>query len=400
MLQRSVGLTKPKFYLLVVVAIGLLAVLTRLVRLSQPPELVFDEIYYVSFARDYLAGRDFFDSQPPVGTLLISAGIWLAGDNPIGWRVAPALAGVLSVGAIGYLGWLLFRSKNIAALAMFFMAIDGFMIVEARTAKLESFLVLFALGTLIAALKVAQTDEKWWLIGFGLAGGLLVGTKWLGAPVVVLGVVLYLLQKRPSLPQFLGSGAFFLGSFLVVSAIIFWLDTQLTGQPFSFEPIKMWHSQAWVYHTNLRAQHDYASAWWQWPFLIHPVLYYWKEAGPGLFRQITLVGNPVVWLVGLATTLYGLVRWIRRKKLDSLTLLAIGYSLTMIQFLPVKRILFSYHYALPLIFIILAAGWATGRLIQQKTTAWLGWAVAGATLVAFIVIYPINTAVAFSWRWY
>ncbi|KAB1987234.1 phospholipid carrier-dependent glycosyltransferase, partial [Haemophilus parainfluenzae] len=40
--------------------------------------LIFDEVYYVKFAVDYLNGKPFFDAHPPLGKYLIALGIWLS----------------------------------------------------------------------------------------------------------------------------------------------------------------------------------------------------------------------------------------------------------------------------------------------------------------------------------
>ena len=55
-------------------------------------ESVFDEVYYVRAAEDYLSGRDpYEDTHPPLGKLIIAAGISVLGNNPRGWRIAGVL---------------------------------------------------------------------------------------------------------------------------------------------------------------------------------------------------------------------------------------------------------------------------------------------------------------------
>ncbi|MGB3311849.1 MAG: phospholipid carrier-dependent glycosyltransferase [Nodosilinea sp.] len=65
-------------------AIGALALTLRFWHLGQPPTLVFDEVYYVPFALDYLQGNPSFDAHPPLGKYLIALGIWL-GQWPVAW---------------------------------------------------------------------------------------------------------------------------------------------------------------------------------------------------------------------------------------------------------------------------------------------------------------------------
>ena len=65
----------------------------RLRDLGFPPKRVFDEIYFPVFASKYLEGERFFDLHPPLGKFIIAASIALFGDDPIGWRLMPAVFG-------------------------------------------------------------------------------------------------------------------------------------------------------------------------------------------------------------------------------------------------------------------------------------------------------------------
>ena len=84
--------------------IALLSLILRLVNLGQPKGFVFDEVYYVDGARDYLAhgveiagSKAEFVVHPPVGKWLIASGIQIFGDNEFGWRFATAVFGTLLI---------------------------------------------------------------------------------------------------------------------------------------------------------------------------------------------------------------------------------------------------------------------------------------------------------------
>ncbi|MGF1519710.1 MAG: phospholipid carrier-dependent glycosyltransferase [Nodosilinea sp.] len=64
--------------------IGALALALRFTGLGHIQTLVFDEVYYVPFALDYLQGTPSFDAHPPLGKYLIAVGIWL-GQWPAAW---------------------------------------------------------------------------------------------------------------------------------------------------------------------------------------------------------------------------------------------------------------------------------------------------------------------------
>merc|ERR1719249_167909 len=62
-------------------AVGLLilGLFTRLLRLETPKHVVFDEMHYGKYASLYLKNTFFFDSNPPLGKMLIALAGYLAG---------------------------------------------------------------------------------------------------------------------------------------------------------------------------------------------------------------------------------------------------------------------------------------------------------------------------------
>ncbi|HEX2028856.1 MAG TPA: phospholipid carrier-dependent glycosyltransferase [Nitriliruptorales bacterium] len=140
--QRVVAFLIPA--LLVVVA-----AVVRVVLLSHPETIVFDETYYVNDARAYLdqGVEEGFGVHPPVGKWLIAAGIAIAGDESFGWRISGVVAGV-AVALLTYLmGARLLRWRGAAALAGLLATVDGLLFVQSRTSMLDIFLAAFvALG--------------------------------------------------------------------------------------------------------------------------------------------------------------------------------------------------------------------------------------------------------------
>ena len=85
----------------------------RLINLGLPKGFVFDEVYYVNGARDFLkygvevdGANPEFIVHPPVGKWLIASGIKLFGDNEFGWRFASALFGTMLI--LCLLAWCMF----------------------------------------------------------------------------------------------------------------------------------------------------------------------------------------------------------------------------------------------------------------------------------------------------
>lgn len=148
----------------------LVAILTRLVALGHPHELVFDETYYVKDAwtlshlgyeaawpadanlafnaghPDIYLTSPSFVAHPPIGKWIIAAGMALfGGGDPFGWRVMVALSGIALVLVTMLLAKRLFRSTLLAVVAGGLLAIDGNAIVMSRVALLDTMLALFVL---------------------------------------------------------------------------------------------------------------------------------------------------------------------------------------------------------------------------------------------------------------
>ncbi|MEA5449612.1 phospholipid carrier-dependent glycosyltransferase [Leptolyngbya sp. CCNP1308] len=70
--------------------LGAIALSLRLAGLGHIQGLVFDEVYYVPFAIDYLQRTPSFDAHPPLAKYLIALGIWL-GQWPAAWLGWPML---------------------------------------------------------------------------------------------------------------------------------------------------------------------------------------------------------------------------------------------------------------------------------------------------------------------
>jgi len=133
-------------------AIALAALALRLLHLGSPKGFVFDEVYYVDGARDYLAhgvevtgnGPEFV-VHPPIGKWLIAIGIKIFGDNEFGWRFMGALLGSVMIVIIALIAHRLFRNSFLTIAASALMAMDGLALVHSRTALLDIYLSFFIL---------------------------------------------------------------------------------------------------------------------------------------------------------------------------------------------------------------------------------------------------------------
>jgi 4-amino-4-deoxy-L-arabinose transferase-like glycosyltransferase len=195
----------PRVLTLVLYSLVLvLAAAIRLINLQSPKALVFDEVYYVrdawtmwnlGYEAEWVGAADFaagsvnaftrigdFIAHPPLGKWLIGAGMALFGpENPFGWRIAAAVAGIIVVLLVMLIARRLFNSTATAALAGLLVAIDGIAITMSRTALLDGFLAMFILAAFLAILRHLDTPG-WggWLIVAGVLLGAATAVKWSG----------------------------------------------------------------------------------------------------------------------------------------------------------------------------------------------------------------------------
>lgn len=147
--------------LLIPLVLVAVAGVLRLHRLDAPPEIYFDEVYYIADAREVgdAGVEGGFAVHPPLGKWLIAAGLEVAGDNPTGWRLASALTGTLTVLAVYLAGLRLFRRRGAAALAALLLAVDGLALVMSRIAMLDALLTLFVVVAFW--LLLVDRDGQW-----------------------------------------------------------------------------------------------------------------------------------------------------------------------------------------------------------------------------------------------
>ena len=109
--------------------IAIFSLALRLINLGRPKGFIFDEVYYVDGARDFLkfgvevaGNKPEFIVHPPVGKWLIASGIKIFGDNEFGWRFATAVVGTLLILLFARLVHILFFSPLLTAMAAALMA--------------------------------------------------------------------------------------------------------------------------------------------------------------------------------------------------------------------------------------------------------------------------------------
>ena len=403
---------------LVPLALLLLAGGLRLVGLGTPDRLYFDEKFYADDAHQYLergVERD-RPAHPPLGKWLIAAGIAALGFDPVGWRVAAALAGTAAVLLTYVVGWRLFRSALAAALAATLFAVDGLALTMSRLAMLDAFLMLFVVaGVALLILDHERTGRTWRLLA-GVAFGCAVATKWSGvlalgvAVLLVVGLELAVAGPGRSPP---GGRARRILSGVVLPLVVVPFAVYLlswTGWFANYERTETGRDRcderpcavgvadladAWIdeqvelfrFQRRLEATHEDRSSPWEWPLLTRPVLFYLEgcEDGapgcsvvPGNQARILNLGNPAVWWPGMVAV--ALVAWVAVRRRAWPALVVAGFALG--QYVPwfaSWKTGFSFYLLPATPFVCLALGWVVWRLRRPVRVP------AALTLVALAV---------------
>jgi dolichyl-phosphate-mannose-protein mannosyltransferase len=391
----------PEIWLL-----SLFSILTRTWHLGYPSAIVFDEVYFRSFASDYLSGQYFFDIHPPlikllfagVGSMLSLAPDQVAStsDATIALRAIPALSGAALIPLIYVIIRQLGLGRRIATFGALLILFDNALLVESRFVLMDSILLLsgFASFSIYLALRRKEGRERVkWLILLGISLGILVSTKWSGLAFFGLIGLWWVVDVSRSMKfdvraiiyELLTVSTIVICVYISSFALHFSLLTKtgegdvymsekfqatLVGNPRYNENDRlpfldkfielnqqMYSSQSSLNNTT----HPYSSRWYTWPLMLRPV-YYWQgePKSNGTQEHIYLIGNPVVWLIGLISLIIALfVRifrnsWLKSKK-ELLTMLLIGYFINFVPFIFIQRPMFLYHYFFAFILSILIA---------------------------------------------
>eukprot|EP01134_Creolimax_fragrantissima_P007177 CFRG7177T1 len=194
------------------VVICFLGLFTRLYRLGDPPNVVWDEVHFGKFASYYLRREFFFDVHPPLGKLLYAGVGYLVGfdgsylfekigqtyigidpDVPyFALRLAPALCGAFQV-PLTFLTVIELGGNNIAALvASSLLLFDNGHVTQTRFILLDGFMITFILMAFYAYCcfktqnRLYPFSLKWvfWLCVTGVNLALAASVKMVGLFVI------------------------------------------------------------------------------------------------------------------------------------------------------------------------------------------------------------------------
>jgi dolichyl-phosphate-mannose-protein mannosyltransferase len=414
-----------------VTALSVLAGGLRLVGITQPRGFVFDE-FYAADACLYVFGPDsrclttteISVVHPPLAKWLIAVGIRVLGFSPAAWRLAPVIAGTLSVALLYLLARRLFGSTVAAAVAAGLLAFDFLHFVMSRAAMLDVFVVFFGLTSFLCLLYDTDRIEldpgfprnalrrllrRPWLLGAGIAGGAGVASKWSGAYMLAAVAVLALVyaasrwrdsgdrQWRTAVKEVV---VLFIALVLIPAATYV---VSYTGRVHGTVMGSPWEDGSWLHalfvrhrvmfehHTGSLYTHPYTSPAWSWPLIKRPVLFYFREPGGNTYQEILALGNPLVWWPALLAVLWATCRMLRRRSVWAPEVVIVaGFAAGYLPWFVITRKEAFLYYFLPAVpFLCLALGGAVAGISARSARVVAIAGLSAASCGLFVFFYPV-----------
>ncbi len=424
------------------IALLLILAALRLWHISQPAEVVFDEVYFPLDAQKYLAGQGYFDIHPPLAKWLIALAEWLFGyhtaapyeqvgvtaqtllcpvTNPcvytFSWRIVPFLSGVGLLTIMWLLVKRVTKSWQAAFITLVVLGFDGLLFIYSRLGLMDGILYFFVFTSFYAFVVALDQKKKLkqalFILLSGIFAGCAIGVKWLGLASIILAGIWFLCK---SWQQYRGTGKeknisrwtwlSVLGA-LVLAALTYVVTfigeganwAQLSKDiyvPFHnfWDGFREWHNQSFLFNKNLKDTHPYGSTWWTWPLMIRPIWYYYQQDAAGMIKGILTMGTPLIWWSAFASFLFTLF-FIWPKDLWQKCLL---YS-SILMYIPwvfINRVSFLYYFMGVATVWQLLLAYNLWLLAQKPGWRWVVIVILIAFVLCFFAFYPLFTAMPVS----
>ena len=316
--------------------------------------------------------------HPPLGKWTIALGVKAFGMDAFGWRIGSAMAGTLAATGVAVIAHLLFGRPLWTFLGGLLLALEHLSVVLSRQALLDIHLQLW----IVAGSLCLVLDRRWidlrtrrgppspegaespvpsplwrpWRYAAGIAFGAAVAVKWSGGLGLLTAIVVALTweasrrlrgdtTRRRAFGRALVQESFALMIAFVLIPVVVYTVTYLPWlHHFGWDIKDFWDTQARIarYHLfelrtlapdpdtgALTPTHYGYSRPWTWLIMKRPVPLTWQDLGPSI-RQLTAIGNPVVFWGSIWVLPYLAWAWLRKRDwVPGFILLAI-----LLQYLP------------------------------------------------------------------
>jgi dolichyl-phosphate-mannose-protein mannosyltransferase len=421
------------------------SLLLRFWGLARFNKYVFDEVYYVKYAKNYLNHLPFFDVHPPLGKYLIALGIWFSNlpffdpngqVTPFDYRCTNATIGSFVPLIVAGIAYQLSHRRSYAFLAGLFTSADGLLLVESRYAFLNIYLIFFgvlAQFCFLIAINNQSFLRHFYLLLSGIFFGACTSVKWYGLGFIagIYGVWIvikllrwwnnlsddYIAQAELKQTQLWINLSRFNGWFLIlylgILPIIIYCSIWIPHlQLYPDRTLIKLHQDSWAFHQQLGNDskvHPYCSSWYSWVLMIRPVAYlYEKVKTPSkqtIIYDVHAIGNPILWwLAAIAIVIlivFLLQKLIKRQihpEWGIPAYILCNYGANWLPWMLVHRCAFISYYMPASIFGFLAIAYLVDRYLNARDRRWqaVGVTIIFAILASFAYWLPIYLALPLS----
>lgn len=398
--------------------IWLISLGLRFWNLGQFNTLVFDEVYFAKYANNYLIGKPFFDSHPPLSGYLIAIGIWIGSHVPaspeifnnltgswrstISYRWLNAFIGSFLPLILGAIAYQLTHRRSYSLIIAFLSVMDGLFLVESRYALNNIYLVSLGLLGQLFFLIFLNQKKLIYLTFSGIGLGLAASIKWNGLGFFLgIYLIIFLIYLQQSLLYF--SRKYFFNEFNLINNFaifqtiqkiqplllifnlfviplftysIVWLPYLILNPQYGWWTV---HQKMWSFHQSIgdsSAVHPYCSQWYSWLIMARPIAYFYetKETDLGtIIYDVHAMGNPVLWWLATGAILSflfliacGIFKNINKYYFPLCLFILINYFSNLLPWLLVNRCTFLYHYMASYVFSWLALGWIIEQCLMSR----------------------------------
>ena len=418
-LDKAKAFVEERPFFVSMIAVFLGAAALRFWNLGNLGGPVFDEVYFPSYAYNYLTGKEFFHVHPPLANYIIMFGMWIyhalpwvdaapigsvafESVDPYSYRWMNALFGSLLAVLVGNVARKMSHNNWFGVAAAVLVAIEGSAIVSARYGLNSVYLVFFGFSAIFFALRTLEKVESQ-RVNYMLCGvmlGFVLSIKWNGLAFMLVLLALlagYLIMFgfdnfRPVIkeeyfkpkkggkqfkleldrPKYfyenISAWEFLLYLVVVPVAVysLLYMPDRMFNTEHSFIEI---HRQIMWYHGQhvSATDHPYCSSWYGWPLLMRPISYYFNRAGD-IITDVHLLGNPIIYWAGFASIfvmvahwLYLFFQWFTKGVMSRtffvISVILMGFFGNWLPWSLVSRCIFLYHYQAAMTFSLLALAW-------------------------------------------
>lgn len=373
----------------------------------------FDEIYHARTALEHLYMMQPYEiSHPPLGKLIISAGIKLFGNNPFGWRFSGTLFGVLMLPAVYIFLLKMFMNSSCAYFGTVLLATDFMHFTQTRIATIDTYAVFFII-LMYLFMYLYLTEEKMrYLALSGVFFGFGTACKWTciyaGAGLAVVWLIYRIsVYKSEGISGFIKNALFCIPFFIIIPCIIYYLSYIPYGLTAGLHgPLGVFskkylqividnQSFMFRYHAGVTATHPYSSKWYQWILNIRPILYYLEYFDNGRKSTIGAFLNPVLCWGGLYSLFIILYTMIVRRDSKAVFIFT-AYAAQIVPWIFVKRITFEYHYFAASVFLVFAMTYVYNIIRLSRKDNYSLVCIPALSTGMFVLFYPVLSGSAVS----